>query len=203
MGDFIILPLMRRSSFSVSNIIYTLLFAGLLAIVFIPGGKVWFLQQLMKVGLFQPAVPKTDEAAWPAPEMLFRDATGTPVALSSLKGKVVFINFWATWCPPCRAEMPSVDRLYRQWKDNPGIVFLIVDADSQPDRAAAFMRDNGYQLPVALLTGNVPQNVYSGTLPTTLIIDKAGRIVFRETGAADYGSRRMEQYIQRLLSEKQ
>ncbi|NML38425.1 TlpA family protein disulfide reductase [Chitinophaga sp. G-6-1-13] len=189
--------------FSLSNIIYTLLLAGLLAILFIPGGKVWFMQQLMKVGLLQPSVPKTNEDAWPAPEMLFRDAAGAPVALSSLKGKVVFINFWATWCPPCRAEMPSVDRLYRQWKDNPGAMFLIVDADSQPDKAAAFMRDNGYQLPVAFLAGNVPQNVYNGTLPTTLIIDKAGRIVFRETGAADYSSRRMEQYIQQLLAEKQ
>ncbi|SKA31364.1 Thiol-disulfide isomerase or thioredoxin [Chitinophaga eiseniae] len=194
---------MRRSSFSASNIIYTLLLGGLLAILFIPGGKVWFLQQLMKVGLFQPAVPKTAEDALPAPEMLFRDAaTGAPVALSALKGKVVFINFWATWCPPCRAEMPSVDRLYRQWKDNPGMVFLIVDADGQPEKAAAFMRDNGYVLPVTLLTGNVPQNVYDGTLPTTLIIDKAGRIVFRETGAADYGSRLLDQYIQQLLAEK-
>ncbi|MBC9913377.1 TlpA family protein disulfide reductase [Chitinophaga varians] len=194
---------MGRFSFSVSNIIYTLLLGALLAILFIPGGRVWFLQQLMKTGLFQPAVPKTDADAWPAPEILFRDAAGAPVALSSLKGKVVFINFWATWCPPCRAEMPSVDRLYRQWKDNAGIVFLIVDADSEPEKAAAFMRDNGYQLPVAFLAGNVPQNVYSGTLPTTLIIDKAGRIVFRETGVADYGSRRMEQYIQQLLAEKQ
>jgi thiol-disulfide isomerase/thioredoxin len=148
-------------------------------------------------------VPKNKDDAWPAPEMFFRDAAGTPVALSSLKGKVVFINFWAAWCPPCRAEMPSVDRLYRQWKDNPGIVFLIVDADSEPDKAAAFMRDHGYQLPVALLAGNVPRNVYSGTLPTTLLIDKAGRIVFRETGAADYSSRRMEQYIQQLLAERQ
>ncbi|QJB30353.1 TlpA family protein disulfide reductase [Chitinophaga oryzae] len=194
---------MRRSSFSVSNVIYTLLLGGLLAILFIPGGKVWFLQQLMKVGLFQPAVPKTADDAWPAPEMLFRNAaTGEPVALSSLKGKVVFINFWATWCPPCRAEMPSVDRLYRQWKDNPGMAFLIVDADGQPEKAAAFMRDNGYVLPVVMLTGNVPQNVYDGTLPTTLIIDKAGRIVFRETGAADYSSRRLEKYIQRLLAKK-
>lgn len=192
---------MRRFSFS--NIIYTLLLTGLLAILFIPGGKVWFMQQLMKVGLLQPSVPKTNEDAWPAPEMLFRDAAGAPVALSSLKGKVVFINFWATWCPPCRAEMPSVDRLYRQWKNNPGIVFLIVDADSEPDKAAAFMRDHGYQLPVALLTANVPQNVYNGTLPTTLIIDKVGRIVFRETGAADYSSHRMEEYIQQLLAEKQ
>lgn len=194
---------MRRSSFSASNVIYTLLLGGLLAILFIPGGKVWFLQQLMKVGLFQPSVPKTAEDAWPAPEMLFSDATtGAPVALSSLKGKVVFINFWATWCPPCRAEMPSVDRLYRQWKKDPDMVFLIVDADGQPEKAAAFMRDNGYVLPVTLLTGKVPQNVYSGTLPTTLIIDKAGRIVFRETGAADYSSRRLERYLQQLLAEK-
>lgn len=194
---------MRRSSFSASNVIYTLLLGGLLAILFIPGGKVWFLQQLMKVGLFQPSVPKTAEDAWPAPEMLFSDAaTGAPVALSSLKGKVVFINFWATWCPPCRAEMPSVDRLYRQWKKHPDMVFLIVDADGQPEKAAAFMRDNGYVLPVTLLTGKVPQNVYSGTLPTTLIIDKAGRIVFRETGAADYSSRRLERYLQQLLAEK-
>jgi thiol-disulfide isomerase/thioredoxin len=170
--------------------------------LFIPGGKVWFLQQLMKVGLFQPSVPKTDADAWPAPEMLFRDAAGMPVALSSLKGKVVFINFWATWCPPCRAEMPSVDRLYRQWKNHPDMVFLIVDADGQPEEAAAFMRDNGYQLPVTLLAGKIPQNVYNGTLPTTLIIDKAGRIVFRETGAANYNNRRMEQYIQQLLAEK-
>lgn len=194
---------MRRSSFSLSNIIYTLLFAGLLGIVFIPGGKVWLLQQLMKVGLFQPAVPKNKEDATAAPEMLFRDATGAPVALSALKGKVVFINFWATWCPPCRAEMPSVNELYLHWKDNPGIVFLIVDADSQPEKAAAFMKEHGYQLPVALQAGEIPRNLYSGTLPTTLIVDKAGQIVFRETGAANYSSHRLKEYIEQLMAEKQ
>lgn len=193
---------MNKRVFSFSNILYYLLLAGLLAVAFVPGAKSWGIQQLMKIGLFQPGVPAGKEAAAAAPEMFFRDATGTPVALSALKGKVVFINFWATWCPPCRAEMPAVNSLYMRWRHHPDLVFLMVDADGDLTRAAKFMTDNGYQLPVAMSAGSVPDSVYAGTLPTTLIIDKAGRIVFRKTGAADYSNTRLQEYLGQLLADK-
>ncbi|RBL91479.1 TlpA family protein disulfide reductase [Chitinophaga flava] len=191
-----------RAYFSLSNILYGLLLAGVLSVALIPGGKVWFLQQLMKIGLFQPGVP-ADGHGDMAPEMQFLTAEGLPVVLSELRGKVVVINFWATWCPPCRAEMPSLDGLYQELKSRPDIVFLMVDADSNVEKAKGFMKEHGYQLPVALMAGEVPDKVYSGTLPTTLVIDKAGRIVFRETGAADYSSRKFRDFVGQLLEAKQ
>ncbi len=102
---------MKKEWFSTSNIFSAVLIIFAAAMVMSPQVKGWTIQNLMKIGLFQPRIGKIgndDRVPEPLPNILFKNNEGGIDGLQSLKGKVVFINFWATWCPPCIAEMPSI-----------------------------------------------------------------------------------------------
>ena len=129
----------------------------------------------------EPAAPKTQELS-------FKDKEGKVVQLSALKGKVVFINFWATWCPPCIHELPSIDQLRQSLKDNKDIVFLMVDVDGDIEKSSAFMTENKYDLPLYIPESEIPPEFLGQSIPTTVILDKAGKIVERLEGSRDYGA---------------
>lgn len=190
---------MKKSKFSLSNIITALLVVLLLVMLFKPEAKAWLIQGLMKIGLFQPSVSRepvaANNASLYAADIRFTGTDDREIKLSDLQGKVVFINFWATWCPPCIAEMPSVNALYEQFKNNPQIVFLTVDADAKPDKAQQFLDKNNYSLPLYTIASTIPSGVYSGTLPTTVIIDKKGIVAFKHEGAADYTNKKLVQFM--------
>jgi thiol-disulfide isomerase/thioredoxin len=160
--------------------------------------KRWVIMGFMLVGFFKPTIPqvKPGEQLPQAPAMIVQSIDGKTIDLQQQKGKVVFINFWATWCPPCLAEMPSVNDLYLKVKNNPNIVFLSVDVDNKLSRSSQFMQKNGYQLPVygGRLDG-LPRNLFSGTIPTTLVIDKKGNVVFNEVNRANYNDEKFADYI--------
>lgn len=186
--------------FSFSNLTTVLLFGLVISMFVFPEVKATMIRGLMTAGLFQPDtanMEKTNNMI--SDEVVFADVKRKKVSLSSLKGKVVFINFWATWCPPCRAEMPSIQKLYTRFKNNKNVVFLLVDADGKPDLSANFMERRGFDLPVCTMVSEVPQNLFSGTLPTTAILDKSGRIVYTGLGAADYSSPKVIAFIEQLL----
>src|SRR5690606_16804378 len=117
------------------------------------------------------------------------------------KGKVIFLNFWATWCPPCIAEMPSVNALYNRFKDNKSVAFVLVDADGKMKSAQAFMEKHKHDLPVYIPAGQIPGQLFRGSLPTTLIINKKGEIVFGHEGMADYNSDQVVKFMNDLLNE--
>ncbi|UMQ40849.1 MULTISPECIES: TlpA family protein disulfide reductase [Bacteroidota] len=118
----------------------------------------------------------------------FKDEAGKTVALSSLKGKVVFINFWATWCPPCIHEMPSINELKKSYKGNDDIVFLMVDVDNDIQKSTAFMKEKKYDLPVYVPASEIPSDYLGGSIPTTVILDKSGDMIARMEGGRDYNS---------------
>src|SRR5690606_15186932 len=130
------------------------------------------------------------------------DGSENTISLSELKGKVVFINFWATWCPPCIAEMPSIEKLYQTFKNNKNVVFIMADMDSDYKKAQAFMDKKHFSLPVYTPASSLPQNMFSGSLPTTVIINKKGEMVFNEKGAGDYGSKKVLEYLAELSREE-
>lgn len=178
-----------------------LFFALLLLLLFHPDAKAWVLRQFMAAGLFRPSIEKRD-ATNPASEAAsfsFRDEKGNLIATADLKGKVVFINFWATWCPPCRAEMPALNDLYKQFSNQNGIVFLFLNEDGDPAKAAAYFKKNGFDMPMATTAGRVPPAIYSGTLPTTVILDKEGNMVYRNEGLARYNTRAFILQLKALL----
>jgi len=134
-----------------------------------------------------------------ASDISFKDKDGKIVSLGALKGKVVFINFWATWCPPCIHEMPSINRLRQSFKDNDDIVFLMVDVDNKMEKSTAFMEKNKYDLPVYVAAGDIPPDYLESSIPTTVILDKSGDMIARIEGGRDYTSPEMVQALNELV----
>ncbi|WP_293900064.1 TlpA family protein disulfide reductase [Sphingobacterium sp. UBA5670] len=142
----------------------------------------------------------TADTATTTQELSFKDKEGKVLQLSALKGKVVFINFWATWCPPCIHELPSIDQLRQSLKDNKDIVFLMVDVDGDMEKSSAFMAENKYDLPLYIAEGDIPAEFLGQSIPTTVILDKAGKIVERLEGSRDYGAPEMKKALQDIAS---
>jgi thiol-disulfide isomerase/thioredoxin len=112
---------------------------------------------------------------------------GSRRTLSAYKGKVVFLNFWATWCPPCRQEMPSMETLYQRYRGR-GLEFLAVDIQETGEEVRAFISQNGLTFPVALdLEGTVAADYGVYAIPSTFIIDRDGYVI-----AGVRGSRRWD-----------
>lgn len=137
-----------------------------------------------------------------APYLKVKDSQGNRIELSSLKGKVVFINFWATWCPPCIQEMPSIRRLRKKYKENEDLVFLLVDVDGNLKLSQAFLKLRGIDLPVYAAEGEIPDEFLPAGVPTTLLIDRANYVAGRQIGGADYMAPEIIGRIEQLLAER-
>jgi len=122
----------------------------------------------------------------PAPDFTLPDLDGQKTRLSDLKGKVVLVNFWATWCPPCRAEIPEFVETYNACKDK-GLVIIGVSLDQVPaQELASFVKNFGMTYPVAFGTEKILDDYQPGQyIPATIIIDKKGMIRSRHVGAMD------------------
>jgi thiol-disulfide isomerase/thioredoxin len=107
---------------------------------------------------------------------------GTPLDADTLRGHVVFLNFWATWCGPCRAEMPAIQRLYEKTGGD-GVTFLAV-SDEKGETISAFLKKNTYSFPVYRITGKRPRVYQTAGIPATFILTPDGRIAFKHVGAA-------------------
>jgi cytochrome c biogenesis protein CcmG/thiol:disulfide interchange protein DsbE len=130
--------------------------------------------------------------------------TGQTVSLASLKGKVVFLNVWATWCGPCREEMPSMETLYDELKGNKDFVMLAVSQDTKGKSAVVpYVEKNGYHFKILLDPENKVGESYSVSgVPETFIIDRNGRIVAHHMGAFDWSRPDVKEALQQLLSAK-
>jgi thiol-disulfide isomerase/thioredoxin len=113
---------------------------------------------------------------------------GNRVTLSGLKGKVVFLNFWATWCPPCRAEMPSMEILHQRFQ-NDGLVFLSVDIRESSEEVQKFLTNNKLTFTTALDTSGSVSNDYNiQAIPSTYIIDRDGKIIISSVGGRNWNT---------------
>jgi peroxiredoxin len=132
----------------------------------------------------QPALPGNR-----APEFTLKDLSGKDIKLSDLRGKVVVLNFWATWCPPCREEIPSMMRLNKALAGK-GFQMLAVSIDEGGKGAVeGFFRKSGMSLPVLLDTDQAVGKRYGLTgVPETFVIDKKGVILKKVVGAMDWSN---------------
>lgn len=200
---------MKTKKNILSNIFTGVLVALVAALFLFPSFKGKVMQGLMKVGLFQPNVPTlsteqvpTDFASNREPEhALFENKDNEVVQLASLKGKVVFINFWATWCPPCIAEMPTIQTLYSEFKDNENVVFMMVDVDNKREKSQKFMDKRKFDLPVYTPVSSIPSSYLGGAIPTTIVINKYGRMVFKHEGMGDFSNDEFKTFITQLIAE--
>lgn len=133
-----------------------------------------------------------------APDFSLPDLTGTTVRLSQFRGQPVWINLWATWCPPCRAEMPEMQKLYVKYKGQ-GLVVLGVDYREDKDTVVTFVQDNGFAWQFLLdPTGTVARSYYVTGIPTHVFVDRRGVIQALPIGGLDPAS--METNLARILA---
>jgi thiol-disulfide isomerase/thioredoxin len=135
------------------------------------------------------SVSNSQSSRQAAPDFTVKDANGNDVKLSDFKGKPVVLNFWASWCPPCRSEMPDYNTIYQKYSDK-GVVFLMVNmTDGQRetiDIAKKFVKDNNYKFSVYFDVNSDAANNYGiSSIPDSLFIDKNGNIVNSYVGAID------------------
>lgn len=135
-----------------------------------------------------------------APIFELRDLDGKKVSLSEFRGKVVLLNFWATWCAPCRAEMPSFENLYRNFKGK-GLVVIGVSVDNSDRTVKSFVREKGITFPILLdEKKEVSFDDYGVIgLPVTFLIDRKGNIVEKFFGERQWDSEEIKERIKRLL----
>ncbi len=132
-----------------------------------------------QAGELEPA----PEVGHPAPDFTLKDLDGNTVRLSDLQGKVVFINFWATWCPPCRAEMPEIEAVHQEYKDK-GVVVIGVDMSEPESMVRQYIQEGGFSWIIALdSTGEVARDYQIVGIPTSFFLDKEGIIRAVNVGA--------------------
>lgn len=118
----------------------------------------------------------------PAPDFTLRASTGKNLKLSEFRGQVVMINFWATWCAPCREELPHLDRLYQQYR-KAGFALLGVNIDDNPRAAQQMAEQLGVRFPVLFdATKQVSKRYDVDAMPTTLIVDRDGKVQYLHRG---------------------
>jgi len=166
---------------------------GLVAAMAVPAAAATHYFQLL--GL-QP--PKEEVEA---PHFTLKDLNGRKVRLTDYRGKVVFLNFFATWCVPCRAEMPAMDRLYRNFKDK-GLVVLAVDVQEPARSVRPFVKELKLSFPALLdEDGSVAYMYAVRPVPATYLLSREGRIVWRAFGAREWDNADSRQYFSQLLSD--
>ena len=149
--------------------------------------------------LFSPSVVK-DENRVTLDDYHWKliDNGGCEYNFKETKDKVVFLNLWATWCPPCIAEMPKMQLIYNDYKDQ--VVFLFVSYEDAK-KVQKFLDKKGYQLPNFQPVSDIPQKLFSSSIPATYIINKKGEIVVDKKGAANWNSDFVRGLLDSLLLE--
>jgi cytochrome c biogenesis protein CcmG/thiol:disulfide interchange protein DsbE len=139
-----------------------------------------------------------------AANFTLKDLKGDDISLASLRGKVVFLNIWATWCVPCREEMPSIESLYNDFKADKDFVVLAVSQDTDGRMVRPFVEKNHFQFTVLLDPRNEVGERYDvNGIPETFIIGRDGRIVAHHVGPYDWSNADIREALQELINSRQ
>ena len=133
-------------------------------------------------------------------DLIFVNEKREKIALSDLKGKVVFVNFWATWCRPCVEEMTSINELKKKFKDK-DIVFVMLNIEADLEKAKKFMVQRKLDLPVYVVGKTVSPDLFKNVVPTTLIYNKEGKLEGNIQGMMDFNDPKIYEAIKQLLEK--
>ena len=125
-------------------------------------------------------------------------ADGQELRLRDLEDDVTFVNVWASWCPPCIAEMPTIETLYSEIGDHDNISFVMLSVDEEREKAVEFMEGNGYTMPYQFPASARPEVFQSSQIPTTYVISREGQIVYEKAGFADYSAPEFRDWLLKL-----
>ena len=184
---------MKLNKKNISNLIFVVI----LLLFFIPNTRGMMQIFLTRVFSFSPGVVavedrvKVDSFDWK-----LHGVNTASTNFNTIKGKVILLNYWATWCAPCIAEMPSLHDLYNDYKDKVVFVFLTEDDDPELEK---FMNDKKYYFPIYRSLSQQPKPFQSKPIPTTYLIDKKGNIIINRVGASDWNTDKVRETIDQLL----
>lgn len=138
----------------------------------------------------------------PAPEFTLEDLSGKKISLKSLRGKAVFLNFWATWCVPCRAEMPAMEKIHRKLKAE-GFEVVAINFREDESDVRGFVKELGLTFTVLLdKDGDVSEEYGAWSLPLSYFLNRRGEFVGKALGARDWAGEEAEAFLRELLDEK-
>jgi thiol-disulfide isomerase/thioredoxin len=141
-----------------------------------------------------PSFPSTTLAEY---DWTVQSLEGQDFKMADTKGKVVFLNFWATWCPPCVTEMPSIQRLHEKLKDN-GVVFVCV-SNEETSKVSQFVKEKGFTFPIYTMCGVPPAIFKTRGIPATFILSPEGKIAFSHNGSAKWDDDKSIDFIKGLI----
>ncbi len=176
------------------NIFY-LLAIGFLAVLFIfPSVKLKLKDLFFPIAAVENAVTLKDSDY----EVQLKGINVPSTNLKNLKGnKLIFLNFWGTWCPPCREEWPTIQKLYESKKDK--VDFVLIAMQDKEETVIKFMKDNNYTAPVYIAESPVSNNILPKVFPTTFLLDKNGRILLKEDASKDWNAKSVHEFIDNIV----
>ncbi|QHT70194.1 TlpA family protein disulfide reductase [Rhodocytophaga rosea] len=194
------------SWFVILSVIFTIYLTGLQTEVL---GRVQ--QMVLATGLIKPEL-KNDVASDSNAAYVISQAEaghdfplltldGKSANLKEFKGKVIFINLWATWCPPCIAEMPNIHKLYERTSTE-DVAFVMLSLDEDFEKARKFVKRKEYTFPVYGVKESLPIEFETTIIPTTYVIDRNGKIVLRKEGMAKYDTDEFRTFLDKLIKSK-
>lgn len=140
-------------------------------------------------------------AGEPAPEFTLEDLDGNQVALADQRGKVVLVDFWATWCGPCVQELPHIQEIHERYQEQ-GLVVLAISTDDGKAAVRSFIEEKGYTFPVLFGKAGVKADYAVQGIPVVYMIDRGGLIRFHHVGFGPGGEKRLADEVERLLEEE-
>ena len=183
------------------DLVQWIFFLGFLSILFFTDLgteiKAGFQRVMLYTGLFQPNLHKNEKTLEADYQMGLVSFDGRKVSLSDHKGQVIFINFWASWCPPCLAEMPEIEKLYAELSEH-DVEFFMISLDQDEAKARKLLERKKYQFPSYLMNSQIPAIYSVPSIPTTYVISPQGEIVFSKHGLADYADPEFMDFLKNL-----
>lgn len=136
-------------------------------------------------------------------DFMIKDLAGNKFSFGQYKGKVVFVNLWATWCGPCRAEMAGIQKLYSSIaSDSISFVMLSLDRDTDQEKVVKYVNTKGFTFPVYLPSGRLTEQLSVPSIPTTFVIGKDGRIEAKEVGTTNFNTDKFKKFLKQLKEER-
>jgi len=173
-------------------IVAALHFTGLLS-------SISFLAQsaILKTGLMNASAEVVKEDIYFNYDFQVKDLNGNRLDFAQFKNKVVFLNLWATWCGPCRAEMPTIQKLYDKMENDPNVAFVMLSIDKDKDlpKVIRYLNDKDYTFNGYMPSGYLTEQLNVPSIPTTFVISKEGKILTKEVGTTNFNTNRFYKFL--------